>query len=100
MVNNSPFCRQQDKVQQFKSDVLYRGLAERVKTFNETGVFKTLDVTELLQELFYEANIGGAENQVEKEKEAFFNRYLKGGLLIKPVSENGKSVLKIELYKK
>ena len=90
----------QDKVQQFKSDVLYLGLVERIKAFNETGVFKTLDVAELLQELFYDANIGGAENQVEKEKEAFFNKYLKGGLLIKPVTENGKLLFKIELYKK
>lgn len=90
----------QDKVQQFKSDVLYRGLAKRIKTFNETGEFKTLDVAELLQELFYDANIGGAENQVEKEKEAFFNKYLKNGLLIKPVSEDGKLMFKIELYKK
>ena len=90
----------QDKVQQFKSDVLYRGLVERIKVFNETGEFKTLDVSELLQELFYDANIGGAENQVEKEKEAFFNKYLKNGLLIKPISEDGKLVFKIELYKK
>ena len=90
----------QDKVQQFKSDVLYRGLVKRIKTFNETGEFKTLDVAELLQELFYDANIGGAENQVEKEKEAFFNKYLKNGLLIKPVSEDGKLIFKIELYKK
>lgn len=90
----------QDKVQQFKSNVLYRGLVERIKVFNETGEFKTLDVSELLQELFYDANIGGAENQVEKEKEAFFNKYLKNGLLIKPISEDGKLVFKIELYKK
>ena len=90
----------QDKVQQFKSDVLYLGLAERIKHFNKTGEFGTLDVSELLQELFYDANIGGAESQVEKEKEAFYNKYLKGGLLIKPTVEEGKHVFKIELYKK
>lgn len=90
----------QDKVQQFKSDVLYLGLAERVKHFNKTGEFGTLVVDELLQELFYAANINGAENQVDKEKEAFFNKYLKSGLLIKPTSEDGKLVFKIELYKK
>lgn len=90
----------QDKVQQFKSDVLYLGLAERIKHFNKTGEFGTLDISELLQELFYDANIGGAESQVEKEKEAFYNKYLKGGLLIKPTIEGGKRILKIELYKK
>lgn len=90
----------QDKVQQFKSDVLYLGLNERIKRFNKTGEFGTLDIDELLQELFYDANIGGAESQVEREKEAFFNKYLKSGLLIKPVVEDGKRMFKIELYKK
>lgn len=90
----------QDKVQQFKSDVLYLGLNERIKRFNKTGEFGTLDIDELLQELFYDANIGGAESQVEREKEAFFNKYLKSGLLIKPVVEDGKRIFKIELYKK
>lgn len=90
----------QDKVQQFKSDVLYLGLNERIKHFNKTGEFGTLDVEELLQELFYDANIGGAEGQVEREKEAFFNKYLKAGLLIKPIVEDGKRIFKIELYKK
>ena len=90
----------QDKIQQFKSDVLYRGLAERIKNFNQTGTFDTLDVDKLLQELFYDANISGAESQVQKEKDAFFDKYLKKGLLIKPVTEDGKTTLKIELYKK
>lgn len=90
----------QDKIQQFKSNVLYLGLAERINRFNDTGEFGTLDVDELLQELFYDANITGAEGQIEKEKDAFFNKYLKSGLLLKPVTENGKTALKIEIYKK
>ena len=90
----------QDKLQQFKSDVLYLGLVERIKHFNKTGEFGTLDVDELLKELFYDANISGAESQVIKEKEAFINKYLKGGLLIKPTMVNGKHTFKIELYKK
>lgn len=90
----------QDKVQQFKSDVLYLGLSERIKNFNKTGEFGTLDIDELLQELFYDASISGAESQVEREKEAFYNKYIKGGLLIKPTTEEGRRVLKIELYKK
>lgn len=91
---------QDQKIQNFKSDVLYLGLAARIKQFNSTGEFGTLDVAALLQQLFYDANIGGAESQVEKEKEAFFNKYLKNGLLLKPVTEDGKTVLRIELYKK
>ena len=90
----------QDTVQKFKSDVLYLGLMEKIKRFNETGEFGTLDVNELLQQLFYDANIIGADGQVKKEKDAFFNKYLKNGLLIKPVMENGSLRFKIELYKK
>ena len=90
----------QDKIQKFKSDVLYLGLMERVERFNTTGEFGSLDVAELLQEIFYDAEIKGAESQVKKEKDAFYTKYLKNGLLLKPVMENGKLVLKIELYKK
>ena len=90
----------QDSVQGFKSDVLYLGLVQRIRHFNKTGEFKTLDVDALLSELFYEANIGGAEGQIQKEKDAFFTKYLKSGLLLKPVNENGKLVFKIEIYKK
>ena len=90
----------QDKVQQFKSDVLFLGLNERVKHFNSTGEFQTLDVETLLHELFYDAMINGAEGQVKKEKDAFFNKYLRNGLLLKPVMENDRLVLKLELYKK
>ena len=90
----------QDSIQEFKSDVLYLGLAQHIKNFNATGEFGTLDVDELLLKLFRAANIRGAESQVEKEKEAFFNKYLKNGLLLKPTMENGKNVLKIEIYKK
>lgn len=91
----------QDKIQQFKSDVLYLGLVERIRHFNKTGEFNSLNVNDLLRDLFYEANIGGAEGQLKKEKDAFFNKYLKNGLLIKPVNnENDELVLKIEIFKK
>ena len=90
----------QDTVQKFKSDVLYLGLVEKIKHFNETGEFGCLDVDVLLQQLFYDANIIGAEGQVKKEKDAFFNKYLKNGLLMKPVMDGGKLRLKIEIYKK
>lgn len=90
----------QDSIQRFKSDVLYLGLVERIKKFNKTGEFGTLNVNELLQELFYDANIIGAESQVQREKEAFYNKYLKNGLLIKPIMEDDELRFKIEIYKK
>ena len=55
---------------------------------------------QLLQQLFYDANICGAEGQVQKEKDVFYEKYLKNGLLLKPVMEEGKMVFKIEIYKK
>lgn len=90
----------QDKVQQFKSDVLYLGLMKRIKMFNQTGNFGTLDIDNLLRELFYEADIDGAESQLNREKEAFFRKYLKNGLLIKPVMADDKCTFQIELHRK
>jgi len=90
----------QDIIQKFKSDVLYLGLLERIRRFNETGAFLPLDVDELIRELFFDAHISGADGQVEREKKAFYEKYLKGGLLIKPVEENGKLRFKIEISKK
>ena len=90
----------QDKVQQFKSDVLYLGLMKRIKMFNQTGNFGTLDIDNLLRELFYEADIDGAESQLNREKEAFFRKYLKNGLLIKTVMADGKYTFQIELHRK
>ena len=91
---------QDNRVQGFKSDVLYLGLLDRVENFNETGEFIPMDVNELLQDLFYEANISAEEGQLKKEKDAFYNKYLKNGLLIKPVEANGSLRFKIELSKK
>lgn len=90
----------QDSVQKFKSDVLYRGLMAIIDNFNQTGNFGTLDVDEMLQQIFYDASIVGAEGQLEKEKEAFYNKYFKNGFLLKPVIENGKQRFKIECHKK
>ena len=56
----------QDKVQQFKSDVLYLGLMKRIKMFNQTGNFGTLDIDNLLRKLFYEADIDAAESQLNR----------------------------------
>ena len=90
----------QDIIQKFKMDVLYLGLLEKIRQFNETGDFHQLNVAELLQEIFYDANIVGAESQIKKEKEAFYNKYLKNGLLIKPIEVEGDLKLQIEISKK
>ena len=89
----------QDKVQSFKSEVLYLGLESRVREFNETGYFPT-DVYGLVDELFWEAYIKEEEGQLKREKEVFFNKYLKNGLVIKPTNESGVMKFKIELKRK
>ena len=90
----------QDVVQKFKLEVLYLGLESRVREFNETGTFMPLDVDELINELFEEAYIRAEESQLKKEKEAFYNKYLGNGLLIKPTTEDGKLKLRLELKRK
>jgi hypothetical protein len=79
---------------------LYLGLASRIKEFNATGHFSNMNVNKFIRDIFYEADINGADNQVKREKDAFFDKYLKNGLLIKPVNENGELVFKIEVYRK
>ena len=100
---NIPHCYMsdfaQDKIQKFKSDVLYYGLLERINHFNETGEFFQMDVDALIRDIFYDADIEGAESQIKKEKEVFFNKYLKKGLLIKPIEVDGMLKLQIEIAK-
>lgn len=90
----------QDIIQKFKSEVLYLGLESRVREFNETGMFMPLDVEELINEIFDEAYIIAEESQLKKEKEVFYNKYLKNGLWIKSVNEEGNLKLKIELKRR
>lgn len=90
----------QDSIQWFKSEVLYLGLQKRIEQFNATGAFCDLNANSLIDSLFLEARITGAETQIKKEKESFFNKYLKNGLLLKPVEENGTQQLRIELQRK
>lgn len=90
----------QDIIQKFKTDVLYRGLKAKIDRFNESGEFGTLDVNETIQQIFYDAEILGAEGQLKKEKEAFFNKYLKNGLLIKPTEKDGVLRFQISLNTK
>ena len=90
----------QDIIQNFKSEVLYLGLESKVREFNEIGTCTPLDIGELIDELFAEAYINGEKSQLKKEKEVFYNKYLKNGLWIKPVDEEGRKRFKIELKRK
>lgn len=90
----------QDVIQSFKTEVLYLGLESRVREFNETGTFMPLDIENLIDELFNEAYIKAEESQLKKEKEVFYNKYLKNGFLIKPSNEYDGLRLKIELKRK
>lgn len=89
-----------DKVQQFKNTVLYKGLHQKIERFNETGEFLPLSVDELIRDIFYEANISDSELQIKKEKNDFYNNFLKKGFIIAPVEENGRLVFKMRLNRK
>ena len=89
----------QDVIQNFKQDVLSRGLESRIDEFNRTGLFDQLDYSRLVDELFFEAYIRPDhenDGQVKKEKEAFFKKYLKDGLSIKPNTTTGKFEITIK----
>ena len=86
----------QDKVQKFKTSVLMNSLLRRINDFNESGTFAILDVEELLDTIFREACIMGADKQILQERQVFFNTYLKRGLIVKPIEENGRLVFKME----
>ncbi len=87
----------QDKVQKFKTTVLMNSLIKRINHFNETGQFEILDVDQLLITIFHEACINGADNQMEQEREVFFNTFIKKGLIIKPTEEDGRMIFKMEI---
>ena len=90
----------QDRVQQFKNDVLFANLMERINGFNASGQFAILDIDQLIQTLFNEAGISGQSSQIAKEKEEFYKKYLRAGFVIVPKdTENGK-VFKMELNRK
>lgn len=87
----------QDKVQKFKTNVLVNSLSRRIKTFNETGQFEILDIEELITTLFHEACISGAGKQIEQERKVFYNQFLKKGLIVKPVEQEGRLIFQMEI---
>ena len=99
--NNINFCFMdsfaQSEVQSFKNEVLLNNLKRRIDEFNESGVFEIMDPLELLDTVFNEAYISGSYNQIEAEKKSFYNKYIKKGLKIIIVDEDGYKRFKMEL---
>lgn len=90
----------QDEVQEFKERVLYKNLQNIIDEFNEERVFNFEGADDLLERIFYEAGVNGSYSQLEQEKQAFYNDYLKYGFVIQPVEENGKIIYKMTINKK
>ena len=72
----------QDTIQDFKSTVLFRMLKSYINYFNETGYLKFLNPYDLVEKIFKDAYLTGNYSQLEAEKKAFYNKYLKKGLKI------------------
>ncbi|MCD8307613.1 MAG: NYN domain-containing protein [Clostridia bacterium] len=91
----------QDKVQLFKTQVLLGTLRKRISNFNETGIWQDMDANQLVDSLFREAYITGADTQMEQEKKTFINTYLKGGFTIKYSEDaEGNRPFRMELNRK
>ncbi len=102
--NQIPFCYMdsfaQSAVQDFKDIVLYHNLQLKIKEFNETGHLDTMNPYALVDLIFQEAHIQGSLNQIETEKKAFFNKYLKKGLRIHVEEKDNHAFFKMELCSK
>ena len=90
----------QSEVQNFKNEVLLNNLKKRIDEFNESGVFEIMNPEELLDTVFNEAFISGSIYQIEVEKKSFYDRYIKKGLKISIIDEDGYKRFKMELIGK
>ena len=99
--NNIPYCFMdsfaQSAVQDFKDIVLFHYLQKKIKEFNDTGYFANMNPYGLVDTIFQEAHIQGSYYQIETEKKAFFDKYLKKGLKINVEEENDHTCFKMEL---
>ena len=66
-----------DVIQPYKNIVLKKNLQSILDEFNDTGRLEFLSVDEMLNQIFYRSGISGRYRQVEKEKQDFYNKYLK-----------------------
>lgn len=89
-----------DKVHKFKKFVLEKILESILDEFNERGGFFSMSVAELIDKVFYEARFVMAEEQLEKEKEMFFEEYVAPGFLLRPGDESDEKRFKLYLNRK
>lgn len=66
-----------DVIQPYKNIVLKKNLQAILDEFNSMGTLEFLSVDEMLNQIFYRSGISGHYRQVEKEKQDFYNKYLK-----------------------
>lgn len=95
---NIPHCYMddfaQDAIQPYKNKVLVNNFQAILDEFNQSGHFEALDVDELLELIFRRSAVSAAYSQLEKEKQVFFNKYVKKMRL---VFENDEETTKIKL---
>ena len=90
----------QDKVQDYKERVLFKNIQAILEEFNTEGTFYYDTPNDLLDYVYNLAGISGNPNQVNQEKQTFYNKYLKNGFIIEPIEENGELTYKMKIYKK
>lgn len=67
----------QDAIQPYKNMVLRKNLQIILDSFNNSGTLEPLSVEEMLETVFRRSYVSGHYKQIEKEKEDFYNRYVK-----------------------
>lgn len=66
-----------DVIQPYKNIVLKKNLQLILDEFNSVGRLEFLSVDEMLNQIFYRSGVSGHYRQIEKEKQDFYNKYLK-----------------------
>jgi hypothetical protein len=78
---NIPHCCMdefaQDSIQAYKNKVLKNNLQIILNEFNEEGRLEFLNTDDIVQNVFRRAGIGCPYRQFEKEKQDFYNKYIK-----------------------
>lgn len=90
----------QAEVQEFKDRVLFQNLKGVLDDFNENGNFAFEGPKDLLDHIFALSYIKGSFDQIQNEKDAFYNKYLKHGFVIKPVEDANGVHYVMEISKK
>jgi hypothetical protein len=98
--NKIPHCYMdefaQDAIQPYKNIVLKKNLQAILDGFNESGNLEFISVDEMLEAIFNRASISGHFRQMDKEKQDFYNKYLKKLRLVIE-DKDGEKKFKIEI---